>query len=82
MKVKVRTQLPTSFLLGRSMGDAVAEERSLVVSTLIEHNLVQAANATNAQKNGSFRDFFSMRGFMLAGGLHRVRKNGGRGIDG
>jgi hypothetical protein len=68
-----------SFLLGRSMGDAVMQEREETVSMLIGRGLHTAALATRT--SGSFGDFFKMRGFFLAGGLRVVRVRGGRGID-
>lgn len=71
-------ELTRSFLLGRSMGDAVQEERELVVSQLITLGLTAAADAT--RKTCSFHDFFTMRGAMLAGGLHAVRLRGGRSL--
>jgi hypothetical protein len=48
---------------------------------LVEHDLKTASRALTAGTPTAFFDFMTMRGAMLAGGLHRVRLNGGRGID-
>lgn len=74
-----RAEPVRSFLEGRTMGEAVARDRELVVSELLQLGLNHAARAT--QQTQSFHDFYLMRGAMLAGGLHTVRRRGGRGID-
>jgi hypothetical protein len=71
-----------SFLEGRDAGQAVMQERELVVSQLLVLGLAHAAAATRATSHSSFHDFYTMRGLMLAGGLHRVRLYGGRSIAG
>jgi hypothetical protein len=48
---------------------------------LVEHDLKKAAARSPPAPPTAFFDFMTMRGAMLAGGLHRVRLNGGRGID-
>lgn len=58
---------------------AIEEARDAAVSDLLQHGLRQAARAL--RKSGSFRDFFAMRGALLAGGVHCVRLRGGRGIE-
>lgn len=73
--------LDRSFLAGRSMGVAVCTEREETVSLLIIHRLELAAHATRISATSSYSDFYTMRGAMLAGGLHCVRLRGGRGID-
>jgi len=73
------TKLQRSFLLGRTMGEAVKAERELVVTQLLTLGLSAAAKAT--RENCSFNDYFRMRGLMLAGGLHAVRLRGGRSIN-
>jgi hypothetical protein len=68
-----------SFLGGRSMGEAVIEARQEVSLLLAQRRLHGAVVATN--RSSSFNDFMSMRGAMLAGGVHCVRLRGGRGIE-
>jgi hypothetical protein len=68
-----------SFLGGRSMGEAVIEAREEVSLLLAQRKLHGAVVATN--RSSSFQDFMTMRGAMLAGGLHCVRLRGGRGIE-
>jgi hypothetical protein len=68
-----------SFLGGRSMGDAVVQEREETVSMLVAHGFKYAPLAMRRAQ--SWTDFERARGMMLAGGLHRVRLTGGRGID-
>lgn len=77
-------QLVRSFLLGRSMGDAVLAERREALDTLASHDLFYAARALTdpANARAAFNDWMKMRGVMLAGGLHRVRLTNGRSIDG
>jgi hypothetical protein len=70
-----------SFLLGRDAGEAVTEAQRETLVVLVEHDLKKAALALTAGTPTAFFDFMTMRGAMLAGGLHRVRLNGGRGID-
>ena len=71
--------LRRSFLLGRTMGDAVVQEREETVSMLIVRGFVHAPAAT--RQPGSFSDFIRMRSLMYAGGFHCVRLTGGRSID-
>jgi hypothetical protein len=68
-----------SFLLGRTADEAIADEKRETLDLLAQHDLFYAAFAL--ARNGAFHDYFMMRGAMLAGGLHRVRLTGGRGID-
>ena len=68
-----------SFLAGRTMGEAVCDERRATVGLLKDHGLASAIRATAG--SNSFEDYYRMRGALLAGGLHRVRLNGGRGIE-
>lgn len=70
--------LQRSFLRGRDAGAVVVAERTIVADILDGQGLKQAAAAT--RKANSFNDFMTMRGAMLAGGLHRVRLRGGRGL--
>lgn len=70
-----------SFLRGRDAGQAVTQAQRETLVVLEEHNRVRAAIALTAGTPAAFFDFMAMRGAMLAGGLHRVRLDGGRGID-
>lgn len=72
--------LNRSFLRGRTMGDAVIEERTETALLLRKHRLYQAASALVASAN--FGEYMQVRSAMLAGGFHRVRLTGGRSIDG
>lgn len=74
------TTVHRSFLLGRSMGEAVKEERDDATLLLAKRRLYCASLATH--RSESYHDFMAMRGAMLAGGFHRVRLTGGRSIDG
>lgn len=69
-----------SFLGGRTMGDAVEDERRETIATLQAHGLEFAAFSMGGQRSSSFDDFMKTRGALLAGGLHRVRLKGGRGL--
>lgn len=53
------TKVTRSFLLGRSMGDAVTQERELTISELILHGLPFAALAT--KKSRSIHEFLQLR---------------------
>jgi hypothetical protein len=70
-----------SFLLGRSVGAAVSQEQRDTLDRLAEHDLFVAGLALARGTGASYNDFMTMRSLMLAGGLHRVRLFGGRGID-
>lgn len=69
-----------SFLAGRMMGEVVEDERRESIATLQQHGLEFAAFAMGERRSSSFQDFMRTRGAMLAGGIHRVRLKGGRGL--
>lgn len=55
----VSAKLTRSFLLGRSMGDAVTYERELAVSELIQRGLPNAALAT--KRSHSIKEYLRLR---------------------
>jgi hypothetical protein len=61
--------------------DAIEQARLDALNDLVAHERFVAGLALAQGAVSSFNDFFKMRGAMLAGGLHRVRLTGGRGID-
>jgi len=70
-----------SFLAGRTAGEVVTIERQEVRELLAKHGRVHALCALRGSRSSTFSDFMMMRGAMLAGGVHRVRKNSGRGLS-
>ena len=68
-----------SFLAGRTAGDVVTLERQETRELLAKHGRVFALCALRGSRSGTFADYMMMRGAMLAGGVHRVRQNSGRG---
>jgi hypothetical protein len=77
----VTGEVRRSFLLGRNAGSAVADERRLTFELLAQHERVVAALTLTHSARSAFNDYLKMRSAMLAGGLHRVRLNGGRNLD-
>lgn len=71
-----------SFLLGRAAGDAVSQEQRETLDLLAEHDLFVSGLALARGTAAAYNDFMIMRSWMRAGGQHRVRLYGGRGIDG
>lgn len=71
-----------SFLLGRSAGDAVTQEQKDTLDMLDKHDLLVSGVALAYGTHVAYSDFMQMRSWLRAGGLHRVRLYGGRGIDG
>jgi hypothetical protein len=76
----VTEHLTRSYLLGRSSGDAVAQEREEVASMLIMQGLVNAAHALR-HKPRSFQEFFEIRRVILSGGPRLMRLKNGRAIE-
>lgn len=62
--------------------DAVAKARRETLKDLAAHDRFVAGFALARGAWPAYNDFMTMRGAILAGGLHRVRLTGGRGIDG
>lgn len=56
-------RLERSFLLGRTMGDAVADEREETISGLIQHGFKFAPLAM--RKDRSFVEFYALRSDLL-----------------
>lgn len=86
-----RAPVRRTFLAGRTAGDAVTQERQETRELLAKHGRVMALCALRGSRSSTFGDYMVMRGAMLAGGVHRLRKRsrrdslelaGGSGIAG
>lgn len=73
--------LDRSFLAGRDPGKAVADDRRETFELLAKHGRLSASMALANARNAGFHDYFTMRGAMLAGGLHALRRRGARAFD-
>jgi hypothetical protein len=70
-----------SFLLGRTSGQAVVEERRQTLDLLAEHGRLAAGLALSRGASVARREFEAMRSWLYAGGMHCVRLTGGRSIE-
>jgi hypothetical protein len=60
----------------------VAYAREIARAELLVHKLAIASKATKDGAASAYADFITMAYKMRAGGFHRVRLSGGRGLDG
>lgn len=73
--------MKTANAVAQTRQDLIEDARRAVFDDLTSHDLFLAALALTQGAVPAFNDFMKMRGALLAGGLHRVRLKGGRGID-
>lgn len=58
----------------------MGDDRRELVELLARHGRITSIAAINRGQGAPYSDFMKMRGALLAGGLHRVRLYGGRGL--
>ena len=73
--------LQRSFLLGRTAGEAVCEERRATLELLAQHGRLAAQLALQKGASTARHEYETARSVLYAGGFRLLRLHGGRSID-